>query len=179
MQDSDKKAFDAAICTMLEACNRNYKPSRSVKLAYWEPLVERYTLQEVQAGIAYVIAHQVRDEHVTPGAVAAASRDQHQARLRADELRPKPSEVPESDPRGHDFDDCKHDAIMGFCMKVCGQTPGGDATDRYSGGSNWEPSVAAGPEPVSGREADHKIAWSKFLEILRYEWDQWREAKQA
>jgi len=196
MQENDKKAFDISIRTMLEACNRNYKPSATVRKAYWEPLVARFTIQEVQAGIAHVIAHQARGEHVTPGDVVAASRDQHSARLRADELRPRPAAVPDSP---HSFEAMMHDATPAYAIRCAGpfqMMPGVTERPKYSGSFDWRPSVQAAELPDLGIGADlsreggmkseqgrARIGhvdemFAKFRTLIRYEWDQW-QAQQA
>ena len=194
MQESDKKAFDTSICTMLEACNRNYKPSQSVRRAYWEPLAARFTLQEVQAGIGYVIANQAKGEHVTPGDVVAASRDKHQARLRADEDRPRPSAVPDSP---HSFAAMLGDATPAFAIRCTGmRLPGETERPKYTGGFDWRFVVQAAELPnldhgadlprVGGVRSDESRArlahvdqvFAKFRTLVKYEWDQW-QAKQA
>lgn len=190
MQETDKKAFDVSIRTMLEACNRNYKPSASVRKAYWEPLVARFTLQEVQAGIAHVIAHQARGEHVTPGDVVAASRDQHQARLRAEEDRPKPQPVANSPTS---FEAMLDDAYPAFAIRCTGHTiPGKTGRPTYSGAFDWRPSVLAaelpnldvgeglsregGMKSEQGRARIGEVdqAFAKFKTLIKYEWNLWR-----
>lgn len=174
MRDTQKSLFDKEIRVLLADTAAWFNPKPEHVRGYWIA-VKQYDLEVVQT--AFEAIRSRFTGHFTPADVRNAANEAVKAITRQADEKPVPGEP--VDPRGQEFDDCKHDAIVGYCFKSCGEIPGGQQVGRYVGGFDWSPIVLASTVPASSRLNDHEKAWGKFFELLRYEWDQWAKTKQA
>ena len=170
MRESEKTIFDKEIRVLLADVAAWFNPRPENVRGYWDAVV-KFDLELVRKAFEHIRSNFTG--HFTPADVRNAAHEALKAtRRRVDE---KPAHQVQVDPRGQEYDDCKHDAYMAYAFKVCGQRPGtkGKAVDRYTGGFDWSPSVKAGPIPTGDDPASHDKAWKAFISILQYEWDQW------